>query len=135
MKVKTGRPSKFTQALADEICNRLIDGESLRAICKLKGMPGMSTVMEWCEKHDDFRSRYARAREAQAEVMDDEIMKIGLSTTTKNAAANRVKFEALRWRAAKLAPKKYGDSTTLKHADSAGEAPPRFIIDLSAANK
>ena len=41
-KRKIGRPSLYTEALAAKICRRLAEGESLRAICADKAMPGIS---------------------------------------------------------------------------------------------
>jgi hypothetical protein len=117
------RPSKFTNELAATICDRIVDGESLRRICADDKMPAMSTVMEWLGSNDDFRSRYARAREAQAEVMDDMILEVAAGAED-NPAAARVKIEAYKWRASKLAPKVYGerqqiDSTvTVRHEDA-----------------
>ena len=59
------RPSKFTEGLADKICERIACGESLRAICEGKSMPGKTTVMRWLadEDHAGFRNQYACARE------------------------------------------------------------------------
>lgn len=42
-----GRPIKFTQAIADRICERIADRESLRSICRDEGMPAMSSVLSW----------------------------------------------------------------------------------------
>ena len=39
-----GRPSKYNDALASEICRLLSEGESLRQICGRKDMPARSTV-------------------------------------------------------------------------------------------
>lgn len=41
---KRGRPSKFTQEIADEICRRLAMGESLRSICRDEGFPTEAAV-------------------------------------------------------------------------------------------
>jgi hypothetical protein len=38
-----GRPSDYTQEIADLICERIADGESLRAICAGDDMPNKST--------------------------------------------------------------------------------------------
>ncbi len=75
---KKGRPSLYTEALAAEICRRLAEGESLRAICADKAIPGISTVMGWLfdGNHGEFSEQYARAREAQAEIRADEIVDI-----------------------------------------------------------
>ena len=35
----TGRPSTYSQEIADEVCRRLAGGESLRAICRDEGIP------------------------------------------------------------------------------------------------
>ena len=67
-----GRPSSYAPELIDEICGRLIEGESLRKICGEDRMPGLRTVFDWLEKHEEFRTKYARAREIQAELQVDE---------------------------------------------------------------
>ena len=67
------RPTSFSTEIADLICEKLVEGESLRAICRQDGMPGLSTVFRWLGEHDGFRDQYARAREAQADTYADEI--------------------------------------------------------------
>ncbi len=42
-----GRPTRYTPKVAADICTRLAEGESLRAICKDDAMPGLRTVMGW----------------------------------------------------------------------------------------
>ena len=71
-----GRPTIFSQELADEICERLADGESLKGICASPEMPNRSTVFRWLASNKDFCDTYARAREAQADVLADEILVI-----------------------------------------------------------
>jgi len=68
----TGRPSAFTQEIA-AICERLSNGESLRVICLAEDMPAKSTVFSWLadEQHAAFRTKYALAREARADVLVD----------------------------------------------------------------
>lgn len=122
-----GRPSTFTPEIASEICARLADGESLRKICQDEHMPGRRTVLEWLD--DDakasFRAKYARAREAQADLLAEEIVQIadtpqmgirsvskatGLEITEADMIEHRrLQVLARQWYASKLAPKKYGD--------------------------
>jgi hypothetical protein len=64
--------------------------------------------MRWAADDDDFGTEYARAREAQAEVMDDKILTAAGEAKADPQAA-RVQIDAYKWRAAKLAPKRYGD--------------------------
>jgi hypothetical protein len=71
-----GRPSDYSREIAQVICRRLGNGESLRQICVSPGMPGKTTIMKWLESNLDFRGQYARARELQAEHWAEEIIEI-----------------------------------------------------------
>jgi hypothetical protein len=73
-----GRPSLFTTELGDEICNRIADGESLRAICDEADTPDKATIFRWlaAEQHKDFCKQYIRARETQADSLVDDILSI-----------------------------------------------------------
>ncbi|PDT13012.1 terminase small subunit protein [Rhizobium sp. M1] len=124
-----GRPSKFSQALAEKICDRIADRESLRSICRDETMPAKSTVLSWLADEDKaaFRARYALAREILADGFVDELVEIADDSSNdwiekKNAAGETTGWqengEAIRrsqlriatrqWVAEKLRPKKYG---------------------------
>ncbi len=140
---KKGRPSLYTDKLAAKICRRLAEGESLRAICADRAMPGISTVMGWLfdGNHDDFSEQYARAREAQAEIRADEIVDIAdddtndftadkdgkLVANSEHIQRSRLRVDARKWIAAKLLPKRYGDK--LQHTGEGG-GPVTFIMTL-----
>ena len=106
---KPGRPSLYSPKLVEDICDRIADGESLRTICDDETMPDRRTVLRWLDTHPDFAAKYARAREAQGDAMDEKILAVADACTNETAAADRVKILAYQWRAAKLAPKKYGE--------------------------
>ena len=126
----TGRPSSYTDELADAICQRVAAGESMRTICADDGMPSRQTVLNWLEAHPAFLAKHARAREAQADVMDERIMDAAEACTPETAPADRVKIDAFKWRAARLNPKRYGDRTTLAGDP---ENPVRQVIDYANA--
>lgn len=121
--MERGRPSDYSQELADTICERLCTGESLRSICREDGMPRMATIFRWLANKPDFSEQYTRAREEQAETLADEIVQIaddGLNDTYLDENGNkrtdqdviarsRLRVEARKWVASKLKPKKYGD--------------------------
>jgi hypothetical protein len=44
-----GRPTDYTEALAEEICLRLAEGESLVSICREEGMPRRAAVFRWLQ--------------------------------------------------------------------------------------
>lgn len=134
----TGRPSDFTQEVADAICTRIAAGESLRAICQDEHMPAASTVFLWLIKHLEFSEQYARAREAQADFLADEIIEISDDGTNdwmvrngkdgedstyvlngEHVQRSKLRVDSRKWFASKVAPKKYGDKveTTLTGPD------------------
>ena len=123
----TGRPSSFTQAIADEICKRLAEGESLRAICKDAHLPDRGTIHDWVLKNETFYHQYARARELQAENLVDEIIDISddgsndfmarelddgrivEAVNHEHITRSRLRVDSRKWFASKVLPKKYGE--------------------------
>src|SRR5688572_16407481 len=71
-----GRPSDYTQEIADAMCERIAAVESLRRICTSEDMPAKSTVFRWLILEKGFSDHYAKAREAQADTLFDEILDI-----------------------------------------------------------
>lgn len=110
-----GRPSSFTPEIGDDICERLANGESLRRICLTPNYPRQATVFRWLAANQEFREQYARAREAQADTLADEIIDIadGKRAEYEGAEADvqrdRLAMDARKWVAAKLKPKVYGE--------------------------
>jgi hypothetical protein len=70
------RLSEMTQEICDLICDGIADGQSLRSICAAEAMPNKSTVFRWLAADEAFRDQYARAREAQADALFDDILDI-----------------------------------------------------------
>jgi hypothetical protein len=58
------------------ICERLIEGESLRAICTDPVMPEKATVLSWISQNKEFRKLYASAREFQANCISDDAIDV-----------------------------------------------------------
>jgi hypothetical protein len=107
--VKGGRITTYRPKLAQEICERIAMGEALSAICAEAGMPCAVSVYNWLRIHPDFADLYAQAREVQAHLMFDQMGEIARRVTPETAGASRLAFDILRWQAARLAPKKYGE--------------------------
>ncbi len=104
----SGRPSSFTQEIADEICARLSDGRSMRSICREESMPCMTTVFKWLRDNEGFAQQYARAKDETADAMSEDILDIA-DDVTEDPQSRRVRIDARKWIASKLKPKKYGD--------------------------
>lgn len=115
--MRAGRPSSYTTETAEAICKRLEEGETIKAICASDGMPDWETVRRWLRNREDFRAQYARAREISAEALEMEIIEVSRKAFDKDsAAAARVQVDALKWIAAKRAPKVYGDKLDVSHS-------------------
>jgi hypothetical protein len=124
--------SSYTPELADLICDRIANGESLRAICNDDEVPvKASTVCLWLKDHPEFAEQYTRAREIQADKLFDEILEIaderegdtvetpdGRELVNHDAIARaKLRVDARKWMAGKLRPKVYGDKIAVGGAD------------------
>lgn len=138
-KKKLGRPSSYTQEIADDICMLLAEGESLRKICERPRMPSLSMVFRWLNEKTDFRDHYVRAREAQTERMLEDILLIADKATPEDAAVAKLRVETRKWAMSKLAPKKYGDQSKLDVTTNGESLQPtiitRVIIDPKDGNQ
>ena len=119
-----GRPSSYSDEIADAICEKLSEGQSLRKICLSEDVPDKATVFRWLASNQQFRDQYARAREAQADALADEIIDIAddgsndfLGEDEKYngdaVARSKLRVDARKWVAAKLKPKVYGEKTLI----------------------
>lgn len=122
-----GRPWTFTQKIADEVCRRLAEGESLREISRSEGMPPESTVRRWFVSDvNGFAAQYARARDAQAEFWADQLLDVaddgsndwmerndpdnpGWQANGEAILRSRLRVDTRKWLLSKVLPKKYGD--------------------------
>jgi hypothetical protein len=71
-----GRPTEYTDEIGETICDRIVDGESVRTICADAGMPDESTVLGWISSHREFRDQYEIAREFPVQTLLDETIDI-----------------------------------------------------------
>lgn len=136
-----GRPSVYSEELADEICERIADGESLRSVCRDDDMPAKTTVFRWLATNDRFQDHYIKAKQAYAEGMADEMLDIADDGTNdwmekhsdegenigwrENGEAIRrsaLRIDTRKWVAARLLPKKYGDKVQTEHTGANGGA-------------
>jgi hypothetical protein len=109
--------STYTPEVGDKICERVAMGESITDICLDSDMPSRVTVWRWLKEVPEFETNHMRAREAQADVMDEKIMTTADACTAETAAADRVKIGAYQWRASRLNSRRYGEKLGLGHAD------------------
>jgi hypothetical protein len=143
VKREKGRPTKYTEILADKICERISNGESLLQICRDEKMPGRSTIHKWLieskadgtPKRPNFIDNYARATELRADVAFDEINEIADQTpemikktaekkSSAMAQAQRLRVDSRKWTAARMFPKKYSERHVVTSEDAEGNTVP-----------
>ena len=129
-----GRKSEYTQEIADEICRKLADGESLRSVCRSEGMPPESTVRLWAlDDREGFAAQYTRAREIGYHSMADELLEIADDATNdwmerngeesegwqlngEHVQRSRIRLDTRKWMLSKVLPKVYGDKHEIQHS-------------------
>lgn len=149
-----GRPSLFTQAIADEICERLSKGEPLAEICRSDNMPAVRTVSDWKQANPDFSANFARVREEGFDAIAAACMKIaddGSNDTYVDADGmvktdydivqrSKLRIETRLKLLAKWDPKRYGDKVDVNHGGQEGNpidvrtkvvmVPPKQVADV-----
>lgn len=131
-KKKTGRPSKYTPEIAQEMCKMLADGIPLREICRQEGFPAWQTVYDWMWKDDSLGEEgvglsvaIAKAREIGQDAIAEQIW-IEVNQEPERILSEgggridpgyvqwqRVKAEIGLKLLAKWNPKRYGDKVSL----------------------
>lgn len=125
---KGGRPSDYSEELAESICLRLAEGESLRSVCRDEGMPCKKTVLRWISRFPEFRAQYVRAKEEGAEAIAEELFDIaddgsndwmekldrdgeaiGWQLNGEHVQRSKLRIDTRKWYLSKIMPKKYGD--------------------------
>lgn len=104
-----GRPDGYTSALGATICERIAKGESVLAISKESGMPSQSMIYRWLESHVEFREKYARARDRQADSLAEQALEIADQAAPGRSDAARLQVDTRKWWAARLAPRRWGE--------------------------
>jgi hypothetical protein len=149
---KKDPPSLYSEALAEAICDRLADGESLNRICKAAGMPSERTVRTWARTPEHpFPPKYARAREIGYLKLADELLEIaddgtndwmrrtgkdgedlGWAVNGEHIARSRLRVDTRKWLLSKCLPKIFGDRITAEHTGPNGSPVPLINSSMTA---
>lgn len=117
-----GRPSLYTQQLANKICEQLAQGRSMRTVCRAEDMPSMATIFNWLRIHKDFLEQYDKAKQESTDAMAEDILDISddgtndytsvdgkLVANKEHVQRSRLRVDTRKWLMAKMKPKKYAD--------------------------
>ena len=130
IKPKGGRPTKYSNQLAELICMRVATHPmGLPKICSLyDDMPNESTINDWRWKYPEFSHKYAQAKLKQVELLAEECLHIADNAcedtkidvngnevfNSEYVARSRLRIDTRKWLASKLLPKQYGDRLVLE---------------------
>jgi hypothetical protein len=87
-------------------------GMTLTSICNLPDMPHISTIYDWQDSFPEFAERYSHARNRQADTLASRVIDEAMNSS--DAPIGRLRMDALKWFASKMAPKKYGDKVEIE---------------------
>jgi hypothetical protein len=146
--MERGRPTKYTDELADEICDVVSASELglLHLVNLNPHWPDRSNIFKWRLRHPYFRDRYLKAKQDQADVVVEymhELMNEPHVYFNPETGQNKVdspllklKLDHFKWHAAKLKPKEYGDTKQLEtvNTDISDDCKKRYQ-DLDERNK
>ena len=114
---------KYSEEVANEVLQRLKNGETLKAICADEHLPSDATVRYWAATdHEGFFSRYTSARQIGYDRMAEEIIDIADADpgTNDNGQTDsgavqwqRLRIDTRKWLLAKVIFKRYGDRRDL----------------------
>ena len=122
----------MTDELFDEICERMVNGESVRSICKDDHMPAISTLMKILRTNPDRTSQYALATQMRADAMFEEVLNIAddgsndymlknaedptsFALNGEHVQRSRLRVDTRKWALSKKRPERYGDRIDHQH--------------------
>lgn len=127
---------EMTEELFDEVCERMVDGESVRTICKDEHMPSISTFMKILNQDPERSAQYARALQLRADAMFEEILDISDDGTNdymlrnaddptsvvlngEHVQRSKLRVDSRKWALGRMNPKKYGEKTFIGGVEDA----------------
>lgn len=146
---RPGRPTEYTQEMADLICARLATGMSLRAACRNDDTVAESTARSWAQdpKHP-FSAQYVRAREIGYLSMADECFDIaddasndwmiregkdgeslGWQLNGDHVQRSKLRIDTRKWMLSKCLPKVFGERLSTELSGPGGG--PIEIVDVN----
>ena len=108
------REHLYSVELADEICRRIANGETLYEVCEDPAIPvSASAVRQWdLDDRDGFSAKYASAKRQLIEAWSDQLVRIA-DNQLLEPNDRRVRIDTRKWLMSKLNPARYGDKVTL----------------------
>ena len=115
-------------------CALIEDGETLRSISKMPGMPSADIIRRWMRKNRTFMQRYEAARFNRADARSDELD--SLNTQMRNGELDpdiaREISKNLRWAMSKENAGRYGEKIQTVNSTTVNHVTDRKIFDWNS---
>lgn len=113
------RAGHYVKRTGDMICERIALGDSLQEALTSVGYlaPSERNFWKWIDQNEEFRDKYERARQLQADKLADimlEHSKKVINVDAKQAAKYKVSADILKWQAEVRNRNKYGPKSEQK---------------------
>lgn len=109
----------------------ITEGKSLKSIAAIEGMPSVELWYKSLKSWPGLLERYRQSKEDQADALAEELIDLADMATPVDVNVRRLQIDTRKWTAAKLKPKKYGDSLDLS---SGGEKLNFSLISYNQTN-
>jgi hypothetical protein len=127
---------KITDEIFYEICERMVDGESVRTICKDDHMPTVSGILKFLSSNPTHVEQYTRAMQMRADAMFEEILDISddgsndymlrnaddptsIVLNGEHVQRSKLRVDSRKWALGRMNPKKYGEKTFIGGVEDA----------------
>ena len=141
-----GRPTKFTQEIADRICDLTATiPRGLQYICDTHDeLPAHSTVRLWAWKNKEFSAQYLAAKKIQSNLLVDQTLELAAQRSMYvdgdgnqkvdpgSVAANKLQINNSHWHASRMMPWLYGDKQQIETLTTDNETLKKEIADIRA---
>ena len=145
-------PVRYSREVTDEICRRVIEGQTIAEIGSSPGMPHFTTIWDWVGRYPEFCQMWLIAKRAQMlreselilEIADDgrndwmqRRVEEGFEPIIdkEHIARSRLRIEARKWLMAKLMPSIFGERLAVEHSGSISRAAEMSDDDLATIAK
>ena len=110
--------SKKTPETVEQFLDYIRNGRSCAQACRQPGMPSSKTIESWVKADSAFAAAYEQAKEDRGTYYGElvaEVALAGLQGKYKDSAMLRAAIDGLKWSAARMAPKAFGDRINVEH--------------------
>ena len=116
------RPHKTNSKKSPETVEQFLDyirnGRSCAQACRQPDMPCSKTIETWVKTDSNFAAAYEQAKEDRGTYYGElvaEVALAGLQGKYKDSAMLRAAIDGLKWSAARMSPKAFGDRINVDH--------------------